>query len=285
MTDLSHPPGAAPKGQRAAAAAYRARHGEAPAQEALPWNPVLETILSHRSVRAFLPDPVAEPLLEALVAAAASAPTSSNLQAWSVVAVTDPARKDRLAAWAGDQAHVRSAPLVLVWVADLSRAVRVASARGTLLEGLAFTETLLLATIDAALAAQNAVVAAESLGLGTVYLGALRNHPLEVAAELGLPPRSYAVFGLVIGYPDPAVPTEVKPRLPQAAVLHRERYDPEDAAAIRRLDRSTAAFRERQNLSPEGWSELVVARLATVAALKGRDGLRQALERLGFPQR
>jgi nitroreductase len=67
----------------------------------------------------------------------------------------------------------------------------------------------LMAAIDTALAAQNAVVAAESLGLGTVYIGALRNQPERVAQVLGLPHKSFAVFGLCVGHADPEQPTGV----------------------------------------------------------------------------
>ena len=184
--------------------------------------------------------------------------------------------------------HIIDAPLLLVWIADLARASDIAAGRGIELEGVDFTETFLIATIDAALAAQNALVAAESLGLGlgTVYIGALRNHPAEVARELGLPERSYAVFGLVVGHPDPAVATAVKPRLPQEAVLHREQYSTNaQREAIERHDRHALAFREEQGLSPQSWSDLVIDRLRTVASLKGRHVLRDVLRGLGFAQK
>jgi len=250
------------------------------------WNDTIATLLDHRSVRAFLPTPLPQGTIEVLVAAAQSAPSSSNIQAWSVVAVEDSSRKARLSALAGHQRQIEEAPLLLVWVADLARHTAIASARGLALEGADYTEAFLLATVDAALAAQNAVVAAESLGLGTVYIGALRNHPEAVAAELGLPDRAYAVFGLVIGHPDPERPSSIKPRLPQQAVLHRERYGLEgQAAAISRHDRHSAAFRSEQSLSPQSWSDLVVDRLRSVEALKGRHVLRHTLARLGFQLR
>ena len=85
----------------------------------------------------------------------------------------------------------------------------------------------MVACIDAALAAQNAVVAAESLGLRTVYIGAMRNEPEKVADLLGLPPQCFVVFGLCVGYADQAARNEVKPRMPQATVLRHERYDAE----------------------------------------------------------
>lgn len=247
------------------------------------WNPVIASLLNHRSVRAYLSDPLASGTLETLVAAASSAPTSSNIQAWSVIAVTDPGKREELARIAGGQLHIRQAPLILVWVADLARAEAVATRAGVTLLGLDYTETFLLAVIDAALAAQNALTAAESLGLGTVYIGALRNDPEAVARLLDLPPRAVAIFGLVIGHPDPAVQTGIKPRLPQQAVLHRETYSravqPE---AIARHDAATVSFRTEQSLPDQAWTDLLIARLRSVAALKGRHNLREVFNRLGI---
>lgn len=65
----------------------------------------------------------------------------------------------------------------------------------------------------------------ESLGLGSVYIGAIRNAPKQVAEELALPPRVLPVFGLCAVCADPDAPAEIKPRLPQSVVLHRDRYD------------------------------------------------------------
>ena len=162
------------------------------------WNQTLETLLSHKSIRAYLADPLPTGTIEQLVVAAQSASSSSNLQTWSVVAVEDVERKAKLAALANNQAHILQAPVLLVWLADLARLSRVAERQGLPHEGLDYLESFLTAAIDAALAAQNAAVAAESLGLGIVYIGALRNRPAEVAALLGLPPQTFAVFGMCV---------------------------------------------------------------------------------------
>lgn len=250
------------------------------------WNVVLETLLSHRSVRSFLPDALPEGTLELLVAAAQSASSSSNLQVWSVVAVEEAARKDRLAAIAADQAHIREAPLFLVWLADLARLGDIATARGVAAEGLDYLEMLLVGIVDAALAAQNAVVALELLGLGAVYIGAVRNDIEAVSAELGLPPRVMPVFGLCVGRPDPAARTDIKPRLPQSVVLHRETYRREDQGTeIARYDEAMDAFLQLQNMPAEQWTGKVVRRVRTSTSLTGRHRLREALNKLGFPLR
>ncbi|MFD1704621.1 nitroreductase family protein [Methylopila henanensis] len=266
------------------AAALSERYGDDDLATDGVWNETLATLLGHRSVRSYLPDPLPKGWLETIVAAAQSAPTSSNSQAWSVVAVEEPEQKSRLASLAGEQAHVRAAPLLLVFVADLSRAARLATAQNSPLEGADYLEAFLIAALDAALAAQNAVVAAESLGLGTCYLGALRNHPEAVAREIGLPPRAAAVFGLTVGFPDATAPAAIKPRLPQEAVLHRGRYGlGAEQRAVSRHDRASVAFRASQGLDSTPWSALAVDRLRSVAALKGRHTLGASLRALGFP--
>jgi len=262
--------------------ALRARYGgDAPAIGAV-WNDTLEGLLRHRSVRAYLPDALASGTLEAIVAAAQSAASSSNQQFWSVVAIEDPDRKARLADLAGGQAHIRQAPLFLVWLADLSRADGIARRAGQDHEALDYLESLVVGVADAALAAQNAVVALESLGLGSVYIGAIRNQPEAVAEELGLPPLAFPVFGLCVGRPDPARPAEVKPRLPQAAVLHRETYSTAQDAAVAAYDETLRGFQRSQNLPEVGWIQAVVNRVSKVGALNGRERLRQALRGFGF---
>jgi nitroreductase len=246
-------------------------------------NALITSLLDHRSVRAFLPDALDAGVLELLIAAAQSAPTSSNLQAWSVVAVEDKARKARLAALARDQKQIHEAPLFLVWLADLSRLRRVASAAGTTSDGLDYLESFLLAVIDATLAAQNAVAAAESLGLGTVYIGAIRNETEKVAAELGLPHGVFPAFGLVVGKPDPTRPAEVKPRLPQAAVLHRERYAVEpQSAAVEVYDEIIGAFYAAQKLPQQKWTHHSAERIQSAKQLGSRAHLAEAVAKLGF---
>jgi nitroreductase len=246
----------------------RERYRAAPDFE-FGWTATLDVLLSHRSVRAYLPNRLPDGTLETLVAAAQSAASSSNLQAWSVLAVEDPARKARLAALVGGQKHVEQAPLFLVWLVDQNRAGQIAAGRGEPVAALDYFESFLLGAVDAALAAQNAAVAAESLGLG---------------AELGLPRKVFAVFGLVVGYPDPAVPTGVKPRLPQEAVLFRERYGwgKAQTAAVAAYDPRMRAFQRDQGMAEQDWTEQAGKRLRDAQALNGRDVLRAAIEQLGF---
>ena len=132
-----------------------------------------------------------------------------------------------LAEIAGNQKHIEQCPLYIAWVADLSRNERLGEAEKTDLESMPWLETFMVACIDAALAAQNAVVAAQSLGLRTVYIGAMRNDPVRVAELLGLPPQGLRRVRLCVGYADPA--GQERGQAAPAAIrscCHHERYDP-----------------------------------------------------------
>ena len=219
-----------------------------------------------------------------MISAAQSAASSSNLQAWSVVAVRDQITRDALAECAGGQAHVRKAPLQLVWLADLARLEALATRLERPHAALDYTEMFLVGVIDAALAAQNAVVAAESLGLSTVYIGGMRNKPEAVAELLGLPPRVVAVFGMCVGVEDPAKPASVKPRPPQPVVLHRERYDLDaQFEAIERYNAAMVRFYADQKMDVKGtWAVHSSKRIAGPETLSGRDRLVEALRNRGF---
>lgn len=267
--------------------ALRQRYGDSDQPANIIWSDALALLLDHRSVRSYRAEALPDGTLETLIAAAQSASTSSNLQTWSVVAIEDQGRKDRLSQLAGDQEHVRTCPLFLVWLADLSRLARVASQEQLPHDGIDYTEMFILAVVDAALAAQNAAIAAEALGLGTVYIGGIRNQPLAVVAELQLPARIFPVFGMCIGWPDPANPAAIKPRLPQQAIVHHETYNPDaEAAAVGRYNETMATFYEQQGMRVAGnWAQHSSRRVAGPQSLTGRHTIRETLEQLGFELR
>jgi len=184
-------------------------------------NETIALLNRHRSIRKFKADPIPEDRFTAIIQSAQRAPTSSNMQAYSVIAVTDSDKKKTLAELAGNQAYVAECPVFLVWCADLYRLKAACEPEGGA-DIPASTEIFIIATVDAALAAQNAAIAAESLGLGTVFIGGIRNNPQQVSDLLGLPELVYPVFGMCLGYPDEE-PTQ-RPRLPMRAVLHYNGY-------------------------------------------------------------
>jgi len=184
-------------------------------------NDVTRLLKSHRSIRKFTAESVSREIIEELVSCGQASATSSNVQAVTVIHVTDQAARDALAICAGGQRYVSTAGAFLVYCADMNRP-RHACERQSGEYAAGMTEQFIIATVDVALAAQNAAVAAESLGLGICYIGGLRNDPAEVSRLLGLPQHVYPVFGLCLGYP--AQDPDVKPRLPLSAVLMENQY-------------------------------------------------------------
>ncbi|MEF3304565.1 oxygen-insensitive NADPH nitroreductase [Paenibacillus sp. GYB003] len=243
-------------------------------------NEMIEQLKRHRSIRKYKPDPLAEEQLRSIVESAQAASTSSNLQAYSVVAVTDRGTKAALSRLAADQAYIAECPVFLVWCADLNRLLIAASAAS---EGEAripaTTEMFILATVDAALAAQNAAIAAESLGLGIVFIGGIRDDPDGVSRLLGLPKYVYPVFGMCVGYPDQE--PDLRPRLPLETVLHRERYSSDSfAAGIERYDGELRRFMLTRagGKRDTTWSKEMAQRLA----IRKRDHMRTFLREKGF---
>ncbi|CAG7637560.1 FMN reductase (NADPH) [Paenibacillus solanacearum] len=190
-------------------------------------NPVIDLLKSHRSIRKFTSQALSPEQIDAIVTSAQAASTSSNVQAYSIIAVTEPAIRLELARLAGSQAYVEQSGLFLVFCADLHRIRQATEQQGETFHQN--TESFIVATVDAALAAQNAAVAAESMGLGVCYIGSIRNEIDSVSRLLRLPELVYPVFGLTIGVPDQA--PSPRPRLPKQAVVHENTYKPEQAAA------------------------------------------------------
>lgn len=243
-------------------------------------NETISKMMEHRSIRKYSARTVTKEQVEQIVSAGQMASSSSNVQAYSVVAVTDADRKAKLAELCGHQAYVAECPVFLVWCADLSRLKRAAERHipsQPTYEGT--TENFIVATVDTALAAQNAAVAAESLGLGIVYIGGIRNRSEEVVECLGLPRLVYPVFGMCLGYPDQD--PGLRPRLPLSAVLHWDSYDAdgqEEQVAQYDVVMSKYLHDRTGGAKDTPWSELMAEKLAQPARLH----MREFLARQGF---
>lgn len=247
----------------------------------------IEQIYRHASVRSYRPDPLPVEMVEQIVAAGQRASTSSNLQTYTVVAVTDRQKRMRLAELCGEQAFIAEAPVFLAWCADLSRLERISQARGYQ-QDTSYLESFLVAAMDASIAMQTAALAAESMGLGMCYIGAIRNRPDEVIELLRLPRLVFPVAGMTLGWPSREPRT--RPRLPLDAMLHWERYDVSgEEEAVRAYDQAmveTGIYRGRQvpvpgvegQVEDYGWTEHSARRVSRAT----RTGLRRVLEDQGF---
>ncbi|MBC2315342.1 oxygen-insensitive NADPH nitroreductase [Listeria booriae] len=185
-------------------------------------NETIEGILSHYSVREFTDQALTKAEIDLLVKSAQAASTSSFVQAYSIIGVSDMALRESLSEIAGNQPYVIKTGQFFVFVADLSRHHKIGEARGVATDSLSSMERLLVATIDATLAAQNMAIAAESMGLGICYIGGIRNDLAKVAELLHIPDYATPLFGLTVGHP--TANSAPKPRLSSELVYHENQY-------------------------------------------------------------
>jgi len=241
-------------------------------------NPVIQLLKSHVSVRKFTEQSVEDPLLKEIIEAGQQASTSNHIQAYTIIRVKDTNKRKALAKLSGNQPYVEYSPVLLVFCADLNRLGKACKMNGKKFES-GYTENFILATVDTSLAAQNIMLAAESAGLGGVYIGALRNNPEDVCYLLNLPHNVYPVFGMCLGYPETI--NSVKPRLPLPLVFKEDTYSmDEDEELLKEYDETIRNYYiertngERDNTWTEGMS--------TFLKDKQRPHMREFLRTKGF---
>jgi FMN reductase [NAD(P)H] len=194
-------------------------------------------LLDRRVVRRYRDEPVPDALLDALLAAAQSAPAKSDLQQYSVVVMRDAARIKQIADWIGTMDWIATAPVFLVWCGDMRRGQRLCEMHG-MPHANNNLDTFLNTAVDCSLAMGQFMAAAEAVGLGTCPISYVRSHIERVSPLLGLPPGVYPVAGLSVGWPVFRRPVSM--RLPPSVVVHRERYD--DSA----MESEARAYDERR---------------------------------------
>ncbi|MCU0498388.1 MAG: NADPH-dependent oxidoreductase [Anaerolineae bacterium] len=237
----------------------------------------IDTLNRRVSIREFSEDPLYDDTVVTILNAARRTSTSSNTQSYSFVVVRDPQSKQKLAHLAGNQQYIETCPVFVAVCADLYRLAHAAQMHGA---DLAINlELSMVAIVDAAIAGQSAALAAESLGLGTVMIGGMRNHPHEVAEVLGLPRGVFVVYGLCMGWYETRPPAR-KPRLPEESVIHFEHYLPVDHATLTDYDQQLAAHyrKEGRKTSDAAWTEVIAQKFGKF----NREHLRGFLEDWGY---
>lgn len=224
-------------------------------------NDILPLLKSHKSIRRFQNKPIGKDLIKEIVEAAQSASTSSFMQAYTIIQIDNPIARKEIAHLCGDQKYVEEAPLFFVFCADLNH-IELACQQNSTAMKKGYTETFIIATIDASLAAQNALIAAESMGLGGVFIGGIRNNPEKIVKLLEIPSNAYPVLGMCIGYPDQH--PEIRPRLPIDVIYKIDKYSNEDEISkIQDYDKSVSEYyyRRTKGKRKEGWSQQMASKM------------------------
>lgn len=266
------------------------RYGGKSMPENILWNSNIELLLSHKSVRKFINEPLPVGTVQTMIAAAQSASNSGNLNQWSVIEITDEELKAKLGSASRKNSkvgmgnpYIEEAPTLLMWVADLHRNSQIASVENDKHIVYEYLDPVIMATVDAALAAQNAVIAAESMGLGIVYLGVMRNNAKEVAELLNLPDHSFVVFGMAVGKPDISQLSSIRPRPSQKLVLHTNGYNSDNLdCEINKYEEAFENFRNKNKMKKKAWREAVTFAVNDIEFMDGRQNLKNVLESKGL---
>lgn len=192
----------------------------------------------HTSVRRFKEQALPQEDLTEILTAAQMASSWKNFQSYSVIVVKSQEKKDALYELVPQEA-IRQSAVFLLFVGDLNRAEKGARLHTDTFQPQG-VEGLLISSVDAALAGQNALLAAESLGYGGVIIGLVRYKSEEVAELFNLPDYTYPVFGMALGLPNEE--HEVKPRLPLHQVVFEEEYQEQTVDVIEAYDRVQADY-------------------------------------------
>lgn len=246
--------------------------GGGKAGQDLPADDVLSNILLRRTHRRYADKAVPDDLLDVLFAAAFSASAKSDLQQGSVVVIDDPAKRQALQDLIPSMPWIGAAPVFMIWIGDSRRIRRICELRGKPF-GNDHLDAFLNASVDAALAMQTFILAAEAKGLGCCPISVVRNHLDAIRDILELPLYTFPLAGLCLGWP--AQEGFVSMRLPPKVNVHRNRYDDWDLAEElagydARRDARFAIPAESRNMNQvygeapfHGWSEAKARQVST----------------------
>lgn len=213
---------------------------------------IIEQLQAHRSYRDFDENyEIPEADLSAILKATRQAPSWMNGQFYSLLVIRDQEKRRQLVEWNPGNPHMLKSSVFVLFIADFKRTKAVSDHYQRDYQVTGNLDALITATTDAALAAENCLIAAESLGLGGCAIGSIRKHSQEIIDLFELPEYTLPLFGIAIG--KPTVEMRVKPRLPEQAVVHYDTYQPLDYQTILDYDQTMKAFGEARE--PKLWSQ------------------------------
>lgn len=207
-------------------------------------NDIIRSLHSRKSVRVYEDREISSSVKREILLAAMAAPSAGNQQLYTILDIMDQAIKDRLAVTCDNQPFIAKAPMVLIFLADCQKWYDAYEAYSCnpRLPGVG---DLLLAVSDCCIAAQNAVTAAESFGIGSCYIGDVMEHCEEHRELLCLPPYVFPAAMVVFGYPTAQQKARKKPeRCELKDIVHENTYHRIDPAAFRELFKKHSGAQE-----------------------------------------
>lgn len=194
----------------------------------------IDTMLQHRSIRNFSEKPVEKAVLDQILAAACNGSTMGGMQLFSIIVTQDKAMMQKMAPAHFNQPIATNAPLILTFCADFHRFDRYCECRHTPTDAYHNMQAYQWAVTDALIAAQNACVAAESLGLGLCWLGTITYNTPQFIEALQLPEHVVPVACIPMGYPA-TNDTPLTTKISWPNLVHQETYQEYSDEAINEM--------------------------------------------------
>ena len=229
----------------------------------------IKVMKAHTSVRRFKEQEIPQADLNEILTAAQMASSWKNFQSYSVILVRSQEKKDALFELVPQEA-IRQSAAFLLFVGDLNRAEKGARLHTDVFQPQG-VEGLLITSVDAALAGQNTLLAAESLGYGGVIIGLVRYKSVELSELFKLPDYTYPVFGIALGVPNQK--HDVKPRLPLENVVFEEEYQEQSTEAIQAYDRVQVDYAGAR--ATTSWSQRLAEQFGQAEPSSTRKNLEQ----------
>ncbi|OAO31151.1 NADPH-dependent oxidoreductase [Mammaliicoccus lentus] len=219
-------------------------------------NETINLLQNHSSVRKFKNKPLTDEQVNHIFKSANQASSFSLLQAVSIIRITDEDTRKAIMELSGPQSYIQEASEFWIFVSDFNRNHQIAPN-----VDITYTEFLQIGAVDVGLMAQNAMIAAESMGLGGVYIGGVRLNIEKLSELLELPKYVIPLVGLCIGYPAEEK-AQLKPRLPKEVVMHHNKYEEFSLEDIEDYDQEMKKYYENRPIRApftakkvKGWSD------------------------------
>ena len=245
-------------------------------------NRALDFVFQRRSIRKFKQKTVPKEIINRIVEAGQRAPTACGMQPYSFVLVSDPKIREEIFKAIGRQKCMEEAPVWIIICADMARQLELFRMLGIKTEFGEFGK-LISSVVDASLAAENMTIAAEMLGLGSVFIGSVWDAMKRIAEILGLPADVLPVILLCLGYADEAPP--IRPRWPLKAVFHENTYKMPSKGLMKKYYEEASRRLVEMNYFKKGirnWAEHWQAKFPTEDMRKWEETLKKNLRELGF---
>ncbi len=246
-------------------------------------NPI-DTLLHHTSIREFKQQPIPPAHLDTLIDVAKHTASSTGMQTYSLIRITNPKVKSILAEEICLQPYIARIPEIFIFIVDAYRNSQIAREKGVELPSEADADRFFQGWTDAALAAQNMVGAAELAGYGTLYMGSILNNAPRLIELLELPKLTFPVVGVGMGVPNQK--PQLKPRMPKSLNVFENTYTvfPDYMTAMEDYDAEMEEYYDLRDVNNrvDSFTTQVVKRLEGASALPLRGKLFEQIKAQGF---